>query len=208
MVDQFNFKCPARIHSTLLALPCDENGNMLPPGSPPPPRHPADATPSNPWNPFDDRLAFQFADYHFTELQTSEAQISRALDHWLASTLLAGGDAKNIPWRTAKEMYRTIDAIKEGPAPWKIIKFQYTGPLPPGTPPKWMLETFELCFRDPRIVLLNQIAMPDIRDHFNYVPYMQFNGKRNRVWSNLMSGSWAWDEAVRIFTCPIFHSLY
>lgn len=73
MVDQFNFKCPARIHSTLLALPCDENGNMLPPGSPPPPRHPADATPSNPWNPFDDRLAFQFADYHFTELHTSEA---------------------------------------------------------------------------------------------------------------------------------------
>jgi Plavaka transposase len=191
----------------LLAVPCDENGNALPPGSSPPPRYPADATPSNPWNPFDDRLAFQFADYHFTELQSSEAQISRALDHWLASTIVAGGDANNIPWKTAEEMYTTIDAIKEGPAPWKIVKFQYTGPLPPGTPPRWMLETWELCFRDPRIVLLNQIALPDIQDHFNYVPYMQFNEKKDRVFSNLLSGSWAWDEAVRGFIRPVFHHL-
>ncbi|KAI0289302.1 hypothetical protein BC826DRAFT_1092819 [Russula brevipes] len=157
-----------------------------------------DATPSNPWNPFPDRLAFEFADYHFTELQSSEAQINRALDHWLASTLLAGGDAGNIPWRNAREMYATIDSIKEGPAPWTTVKFRYTGPLPAGKPPKWMLETYSLCFRDPHIVLLNQIASPDFQDHFNYAPYMQFNAKRDRVWSNLMSGSWAWEEASDI----------
>ncbi|KAF8805477.1 hypothetical protein BYT27DRAFT_7073831, partial [Phlegmacium glaucopus] len=139
----------------------------------------------------------EFADYHFTELQSSEAQINQALDHWLASTLLAGGDADDIPWRTAREMYTTINSIKEGPVPWKMVKFKYTGPLPPGTPPKWMLKTYELCFRDPRIVLLSQIALPDLQDHFNYVPYMQFNEKKDCVWSNLMSGSWAWDEAVR-----------
>jgi len=159
---------------------------------------------SNPWNPFGDCLAFEFADYHIMELQSSEAQINQALDHWLVPTLLAGGDADAIPWRTAQEMYVTIDSIKEGPAPWKTVKFQYTGPLPLGMPPKWMLETYELCFHDPCIVLLNQIASPDLQDHFNYVPYMQFNGKRDHVWSNLMSVSWAWEEAVMLVICPIF----
>ena len=86
-------------------------------------------------------------------------------------------------------------------------QIQYTKPLPLGTPPKWMLQTYELCFRDPRIVLLNQIALPDLQDHFNYVPYMQFNKKKDCVWSNLMSGSWAWEKAVRNLVCPTFHPL-
>ena len=102
----------------------------------------------------------------------------------------------------------TIDSIKQGPAPWKTVKFQYTGPLPPGIPPKWMLQTYELCFHDLRIVLLNQIALADLQDHFNYVPYMQFNGKNDCVWSNLMSGSWAWDEAVRILLALPFVCLF
>lgn len=188
----------------LLGLPCDEKGIFLPPGSPPPPRHLADESPSNPWNPFMDRIAFKFADYHFTELQSSEAQINQALDHWLASIQLAGGDTSKFPWRSAREMYATIDSIKEGPAPWKTVKFKYTGSLPPGIPPKWMLETYELCFRDPRIILLKQIALPDLQNHFDYAPYMQFNEKKDRVWSNLMSGSWAWEEAVRVVICLIF----
>lgn len=196
---QFNF-----LYSQ--GVPCDENGNTLPPGSLPPPRHPADALPSNPWYPFNDRLAFEFADYHFTELQSSLAQINTGLDHWLATAILAGGKADNVPWRTAQEMYTTIDAIKEGPAPWRTVKFQYTGPFPPGTPPKWMLETYELCFRDPRAVLLNQIALPDLRDHFNYAPYVQYNEKKERVWSNLMSGTWAWEEAVSVAICIILFS--
>ncbi|KAF8800713.1 hypothetical protein BYT27DRAFT_7116810, partial [Phlegmacium glaucopus] len=137
----------------------------------------------------------------------TEAQINQALDHWLTSTLLAGGDADDIPWRTAWEMYMTINSIKEVPAPWKTVKFKYTGPLPPGTPPKWMLETYKLCFHDPCIVLLNQITLPDLQDHFDYVPYMQFNEKKDCVWSNLMSGSWAWDEVVRVIILLGFHPL-
>jgi len=176
---------------------------MLPPGSLPPPLSPADAISSNPWNPFGDCLLFEFADYHFTVLQSFEAKINHALDHWLASTLLASRHANsNIPWRMAKEMYATINSIKEGPALWKTAKFQYTGPLPPGMPPKWMHETYELCFHDPYIILLNQIALPDLHHHFDYVPYVQFNGKRDHVWTNLMSGSWAWDEVVRVVICP------
>jgi len=96
-------------------------------------------------------------------------------------------------------MHETIDSIKAGPVPWKTVRFRYTGTLPPGTPPKWMCESYDLCFCDPRLVLLEQITLPDLHDHFDYVPYMQFNEKGDRIWSNLMSGAWAWQEAVRLF---------
>ncbi|KAG5219683.1 C2H2-type domain-containing protein [Salix suchowensis] len=169
---------------------------MLPPGLPPPPRQPADAKPNNPWNPFPDRLSFEFADYHFTTLQSSEFQVNQALDLWLAAVVNAGGDPCLVPWQTAKQMYGTIDAIKEGPTSWKTVQFHYTGPLLKGTPLKWMQETYKLCFQDPHSILLNQIALPELQDHFDYAPYMQFNAHDDHVWSNLMSGDWAWAEAV------------
>ena len=36
----------------------------------------ADATLLSLWNPFGEHLVFQFEDYHFTELQSSEAEIN------------------------------------------------------------------------------------------------------------------------------------
>jgi hypothetical protein len=182
--------------NALLAVPCTEDGTPIAPNTPPPPRTPADATSSNPWSPFNSRLSFEFANYHFTELQSSERQINQALDLWRAAVIQAHGDIANIPWDSAAQMYDTIDSIQEGSIPWNTIKFRYTGPLPAGTPPKWMTEDYELCFRDPRAILLNQIASPELQDHFNYVPYKQFDSHRERVWSNLMSGEWAWNEAV------------
>jgi hypothetical protein len=189
----------------LLAIPCDKYANTLPPGSPPSPHVSADHDPSNPWNPFPDRVAFEFADYHFTKVQSSEARIDDALDHWLASVILAGGDINSCPWTKTKEMYKTIDSIKEGLATWTTVQFRYTGQLPK-TPPKWMLETYELRFRNPHTILVNQIASPDFKDHFDYVPYMQFNNSGERVWSNLMSGSWSWQEAVRVSAQLFFYT--
>ena len=197
MVSGTYFECPYDTNTIWPAVPCDENGNPLPLGSPPPPRNPSGATQSNPWSPFTDHLAFEFADYHFTEVQNSESRIDRALDFWLASTICSGSDADDIPWRTAKSVYRTIDSIKEGSVPWMTMTFRYTGPLPSGNPPKWMVESYNLCLRNLHDILLNQIASPDLQGHFDYVPYIQFNENRDRVWSNLMSGAWAWQEAVR-----------
>jgi hypothetical protein len=176
----------------------------LGPGSLPLPRQPADATPSNPWQPFPDRFSYEFADRHFSELQSSESQINWALDHWRAERIRCHGNEENLLWNNAQDMYNTIDSIKEGPSAWKTVKFQYTGSRPHGTPPKWMLESYELVFRDARAILLDQISLPVLDGHFDYTPYIQFDEKNQRVWSNLMSGTWAWDEAVclilRVFT--------
>ena len=206
MVCWFDIEYPSRnaaephmyqlYHFTSLGIPCDENGYTLPPGSLPPTQHPANVALSNPWNPFNGWLTFEFTNYHFTKLQSSAAQINLALKHWLVTMLLAGGSAYSVPWRNAQGMYVTIDSIKEGPVQWRTVKFQYTGPLPPGMALKWMLESNKLCFHDPHAILLNQITLSDLQDHFNFTPYMHFNHKKDCVWSNLMSGSWAWEEVV------------
>ena len=156
----------------------------------------------NPWHPFQDRLAFDWAHYHFIELQSSESKINRGLDLCMAATLKCGGGS-SPPWPSAQEMYSTINAIQEGNAPWKTIKFKYNGPCPP-TPPKWMLETYELCTWDLRILLHQQLVTTNFSDKIDYVPYRQFNAKGDRTWSNLMSADWAWKQAVSIHCCVVF----
>jgi hypothetical protein len=72
-----------------LACPCDKDGYYLLPGSHPPPCEPLDATPENTYHPFEDHLAFEFANFHFSEQQSSQGHIDHALE------LLAAQAAKN-----------------------------------------------------------------------------------------------------------------
>jgi hypothetical protein len=175
----------------LKAKPCDKNGNYLPLYTPPPPEEHPDA---NTWVPFESRAEFDFAHYHFVEAQSSAAQIDKALDMWAATVMEFGGDA---PWKNSDDLYKTIDAIKHGNSPWKTYSVRYQGPRPPGTPPKWMTETYELCTRDVRQVLQHQLATKQFKDNINLTPYRQFDHKGQRVWSNLMSADWAWSQSVR-----------
>jgi hypothetical protein len=169
------------------------NGNDLPPhASPPPHTLPEDAS-WNPWHPFQSRIDFDFAYYHFIEIQSSEGNIDKALDWWAASVMEFGGDT---PWKNSADMYRTIDAIQHGDAPWKVYQVNFRGLLPLGTPPKWMTETYELCMRDTRQVLHHQLATSDYAGDINYTPYKQFDSDGKRIRSNLMSASWAWKQAV------------
>ena len=150
---------------------------------------------NNLWHPFKCRLSFDWAHYYFVELQAPEKKINKGLNLWLAEKLEAG-DHSPLPWSSATEMYMTIDSIQEGDAPFETISFRYSGPLPPH-PPRWMTERYELCTRDARILLYNQLCTTDFKDQINLQPYHQFDHKGDHVWSNLMSGDWAWDEAVR-----------
>ena len=101
---------------------------MALPGYQPPPLTLVDAMPSNPWHPFSNCLDFEFADIHFSNLQSSKSKINWALDFWLAMTMHAGGNIDDLPWSTVDQVYQTIDSIKAGPVPWKTVQFHYTGP--------------------------------------------------------------------------------
>ncbi|KAF8184554.1 hypothetical protein K438DRAFT_2160896, partial [Mycena galopus ATCC 62051] len=168
---------------------------------PPPPHSQLDGQPPGSWAPFEDRTEFDFAHYHFVELQSSAAEINKALDLWAASILKHG---ESPPWHNAQDLYDTIDAIQHGAAPWKVYQIRYTGPRPP-VPPKWMDVTYELCTRNTRTVLLQQLANPDFQDKIDYSPYRQFDAGGQRVWSNLMSGDWAWKQADTISEDPSTH---
>lgn len=112
---------------------------------------------------------------------------------WAASVLEYGGE---IPWANAQDLYSTIDAVQHGDAPWRVYHIRYQGPLPAGTPPKWMTQTYELCTRDSRQVLHNQMSTSDFKGSVNYTSYQQFDGEGRRVWSNFMSGDWTWKQGV------------
>ena len=138
------WKMPCSFH--LIALPCDKDRNFLHQHARPPPPAAPDVTEDNAYHPFEDQLAFDWAHYHFTELQSSTREINKGLDLWLASTLKAGQDTP-LPWSSVEEMYQTINAIQEGDVPFKTIQFKYSGPIHPN-PPAWMMATYELCTRN------------------------------------------------------------
>jgi Plavaka transposase len=66
----------------------------------------------------------------------------------------------------------------------------------PPTQPKWMTQTYELYARDPQLVLQQQLTTPEFADKFTPTPYHQFQSDGQWVFLNLMSGDWAWDQAI------------
>ena len=66
-----------------------------------------------------------------------------------------------------------------------------------------MTQAYELCLCDAKTILTHQLQTPEFRtsDQVNRVPYQQFGDKQQRIFSNFMSGDWAWQQAV----CNIFH---
>ncbi|KAJ7084139.1 hypothetical protein C8R44DRAFT_903496 [Mycena epipterygia] len=181
-------------HPLANGLPYTANGAFLPPhlGPLPQPAPPEDGLDPDSWKPFGSRVEFDFVEHHFSVVQSSATNINTALDLWAASVMKFGSTA---PWKDAADLYATIDEIQHGDAPWKTSHIRYTGPLPAGTPPNWMTQDYELCTRNLRDVLHNQLATPSFKEHVDYVPYRQFNHTGKRVWSNLMSCDWAWQQA-------------
>ncbi|KAJ8091523.1 hypothetical protein PM082_024443 [Marasmius tenuissimus] len=182
-------------HPLLSGKPCDKNGvflrpNTAPPASPPPP------PPSEPdgWHGFENRLHFDFAYHYFVEAQSPAADINKALDMWAAAVWQLGGE---VPWTNEKEMYADIDNIKHGVVDWTTVEIKYNGPMPPN-PPKWMTETYILHLRDTRLLLHHQLADPGFKGKTSYSAYRQYNPCGKRVYSNVMSADWAWQQSDRV----------
>src|SRR6266545_3263059 len=160
----------------------------------PPPRPPMSRETGNKYAPFEDRVAFDWAHHHYVELQSSEKKIGKGLDLWLAAVKSQSLDG-TIPWGSAQDMFATIDEIDEGVVSWMTYLFRYGGPQPEN-PPTWMTRTYEFNVRDILAVLEAHLASDEFDGHFDYVPYEEYDPDCNRVYSNLMSGQWAFNEAV------------
>lgn len=127
---------------------------------------------------------------------------------WAAQTLMSGGDADSQPWWNADHLYTTIDNIDDINVSWQTFEIKYNGPQPP-LPPLWMTQKYTLLVRDIRALFHQQMRMKDFDDsRFNKVPYRQYNNKRERVRSNIMSADWAWQQSVCQVPCLFFSCLH
>ena len=150
------------------------------------------------WYPFHDRVGFETADFLFRKVQMSAGDIDHLMQLWSAT--LAPYDHMS-PFTSHQDMYRTIDAIElMGTLEWKSFNIRYEGPPPPGPRPSWMDTKYEVCYRDPRTIIHNLIANRDFVDEFDYVPYHEYDVDGQHRFQNLMSGDWAWRQAVEYST--------
>ena len=135
----------------------------------------------------------------------SEGNIDILMELWASTT-----EDGQAPFRDHQEMLATIDAIKRGDTPWQSFTASYSGTRPPANPPDWMLKEYTVFFRDPLAVVQGIISNPNFNGQFDYAPYMEFENEKRRL-SDLMSGKWAWKQAVgfiRIFVPPILRADY
>ena len=60
----------------------------------------------------------------------------------------------------------------------------------------WMEGTYELNTPNALLLLEQQIATSEFDGQAEYVPYQEFDAKGDHIYSNLMSGDWAFHEVV------------
>ncbi|KAG1762208.1 hypothetical protein EDD22DRAFT_778730, partial [Suillus occidentalis] len=170
-------------------LKCDAEGDLIDQNAPPPPR--TDALQDD-WTPYESRIAFETADFLFSRNQTSAKQIDTLLDLWAAS-LIKHDDAP--PFTDHRDLYNTIDATPLGNVPWETFSMSYTGAKPLHDIPPWMDATYDVWFRDPRLLLHDMLGNPDFNGEMEYVPYRDYTAGDKRCFKNLFSGDWAWRQA-------------
>ena len=157
------------------------------------------------WTPFNDRLGFETAKFLFKRAKMSAANIDILCALWAASLDESGVEP---PFTGHSDLYRKIDAIPVGGVPWQSASFTYDGfrlQSPDGIEiPKWMENKYEIWFRDPRVLFKNMLANHDFHGSFNYAPFWQYDNMGSCQYEHLMSGDWAWKQAVSahlVFHC-------
>ena len=135
----------------------------------------------------------------------SQANIDTLMRLWAATT-----PDGCTPFLNHQEMLTTIDAISLGDILWQSFSAKYSGEVPPTNPPDWMSKEYTVYFHDLLSVVRSMISNPDFRGQFNYAPYREFEDGKRR-WTDVMSGNWVWDQAVRfssiLMRCRPHHTL-
>jgi len=177
----------------ILGRCCDENGNNLPPGAPPPP---TDPKLDNNYFPYDSQGEFELADFLFRKEQMSGGKIDELMEIWVTLQQERYDDDEPPPFANAQELYNMIDGTMLGDVPWQAFSVEYNGNTPPDAP-KWMSDSYEVWFRDPLDVMESQIGNRDFGpNEMDYMPKKIVSMTGKRQYSDLMLGDWAWDQAV------------
>ncbi|KAH9021931.1 hypothetical protein EDB84DRAFT_1511344 [Lactarius hengduanensis] len=183
-------------HSHLTALPCDQEGNFLPPGVPPHPRE--RALNGGDWEPFADRVQFELADLVYRRAELSAPNIDAILNLWAQS--MSEFDA-SAPFKNHEEMHAIIDSSALGDIPWECLMTIPSEDIADSesAPASWMRTTYEVWYRNPDAVVSAMLDNPDFEGQFDLRPYVDLDAKGVRRWNNVMSGNVAWRNSNEIF---------
>ncbi|KAI9429507.1 hypothetical protein H4582DRAFT_2114355 [Lactarius indigo] len=179
-------------HPHLTALPCDKDGNFLPPGAPPQPR---EGAPEGDWSPFKNEVQFQLADLVYCRAKLSATNINSLLHLWAQS--MSQFDAP-APFESHEDLYALIDSSALGDVPWQCLLTTAPEGVDEGTP-SWMRKTYEVWYRNPDTVLSAMLSNSEFRGQFDLQLYINLNANGTRRWSDVMSGNIAWRHCNDIF---------
>ncbi len=100
----------------------------------------------------------------------------------------------------------TIDDIPHEDIPWQGFAVKYTGKVPENVP-AWMTAMYDIWFRNPLQLLEAQLGNADFANEMDYAPKRILDKNKHRQYSDLMSGNWAWCQAVHILFWCVCHCL-
>ncbi|KAG6851638.1 hypothetical protein C0991_007416, partial [Blastosporella zonata] len=101
----------------------------------------------------------------------------------------------NPPQSTqSKQIYSLINQIEQGDIAWDSFTIQYNGQLPIDGPiPPWMADEYKVWYRDPLLVLEDQIGNPEFALEMDIAPKQVFQyGKRR--YKDVLLGNWTWQQ--------------
>jgi hypothetical protein len=125
----------------------------------------------------------------------SAGHIDFLLGLWAASLVPHGHKPSFIK---ATKMYKTIDETPLGEAPWQTFTLQLNRTLAGGVP-LWMEASYDVWFRDPRILVRNLLSNPDFKGEIDLAPFQEHLSDGTHRFQDFMSGLWAWRQAVGPF---------
>ncbi|EAU88020.1 hypothetical protein CC1G_12172 [Coprinopsis cinerea okayama7 len=174
-------------HPILDGTPCDAEGFDY--DGPPEPPFENEAL-TEICYPFNSPSEFRLADFLYVKSEMSAGKIDELIE--ILAELYPN---EPPPMANHRELYALIDSIKEGEVPWDSFSVTYNGEKPThGSIPPWMMQPYEVWFRDPLKVMESQIGNPDFKEKIDYAPKRVYQNDK-RQWKDLMSGNWAWKQA-------------
>ncbi|KIJ16151.1 hypothetical protein PAXINDRAFT_32952, partial [Paxillus involutus ATCC 200175] len=155
------------------------------------------------WHPFKSQPHYQLVDFIYRHNEMPATHIDELMHIWAAN------DSNGTPpFANHEEIYKTINMIAEGDAPWECLSIQHVDvdhPADDHTVPPWKRANYEFWCRPIKPLLKHQISNPEFKGHIDYAPRQVFGDRHQCVWSDFMSGNWAWKECNELAKDPDNH---
>ncbi|KAI0297314.1 hypothetical protein B0F90DRAFT_1811137 [Multifurca ochricompacta] len=197
-------------HAYLTAVPCDLDGNFLPPGSIQQERM---QRPNADWSPFDNQTQFMIADLLYHHVEMSASNIDLLMKLWLASLEDSGLDTSE-PFKCHQDLYAKIDSSLLGDVPWQCFITGFSEDLcVPVDALSWKQTSYEVWYRDPDLAISAMLDNPDFEGHFDMCPYMELDEHGpvcDNCWGDIMLANISWKHCVKIFAsnADAFRAMY